>query len=90
MTYHFELLGDEVTRKTIPIGSKFGRFFRRLIGAPTEKVVNTCYPANYATADPLPRYTLVKDGDVTIDVVIGTFPPCIQTETSQVAQNSHL
>jgi hypothetical protein len=57
VTYHFELLGDEVARKTVRIGSKFERFFRRLVGAPTQRVVNTCYPSNYPTADPLPRYT---------------------------------
>jgi hypothetical protein len=90
VSYYFEILGEEVTRKTVPIGSKFGRLLRRLVGAPTEEVVNTCYPPNYPTVDPLPRYTVVKDGDVTIDVVIGTFPPCAMIEASQVAGNSHL
>src|SRR5580704_14931887 len=64
VSYHFELLEDGVKHKTVPIGSKFERFFRRLVGLPTEKVVNTCYPSN-PTADPPPRHTLAKDGDVT-------------------------
>ncbi len=88
--YHFEFLEDGVKQKTVPIGSKFGRFFRRLVGAPTEKVVNTCYRADDPTAYPAPRYTVVTDGDVKIDVFTGTFANCINTEASQIAQNSHL
>jgi hypothetical protein len=90
VSYHFELLEDGVKRKTVPIGGRFGRFFRHLVGAPTTTVVNTCYPAGDPTANPPPRYTLVKDGDVKIDVFVGTFPKCFQTQTSQIARNSNL
>jgi hypothetical protein len=88
VTYHFELLEGGGEAKTVPIGSKFGRFFRRLIGAPTEKVVNTCYPSGDPTADPPARYTLVKYGDVKIDVFVGTLPRCWTPEASHTAITS--
>ncbi|HEY1756545.1 MAG TPA: hypothetical protein VGG72_14180 [Bryobacteraceae bacterium] len=90
VSYHFVFLEDGVKHRTVLIGSKFGRFFRRLVGAPTERVVNTCYPIGDPDADPPARYTLVKDGDVKIDVFIGAVPRCVTTEASQVALNSHL
>lgn len=89
VSYHFELLEDGVKHKTVPIGSKFGRFFRHLVGAPTEKVVNTCYQVGDPAAYPAPRFTVMTADDVKIDLFTGTFANCINTETSQVAGNSH-
>ncbi|HEY1756546.1 MAG TPA: hypothetical protein VGG72_14185 [Bryobacteraceae bacterium] len=85
VSYHFELIGDGLVKKTVPIGSRFGRFLRRLVGAPTQAIVNACPPARDPAADPPPRFTLVEDGDLKIDVFIETVPRCVETNTSQIA-----
>jgi hypothetical protein len=90
--YHFELDKEGGAHtKTVPIGNKFGRFFRHLVGAPTQKAVkNYCYGSNDPAPDPPPRYAVVSEGDVKIDVFVGAVARCLNTEASQVAQNSDL
>jgi hypothetical protein len=92
VSYHFELLEHPPVYKTIPIGNRFGRFFRRLVHARTERTVKTCYSVYDRVADPPPppHYTIARDGQIRIDVYVGDFPQdCINTESSQIASNSH-
>jgi hypothetical protein len=87
ITYHFVL--DESAppkQKTVPIGSGFSRFFRRLVGAPTTKVVDTCY----GPGDPnpiAPSYTIETGAETKINVIAGAPSVCLNT---QVAAVSHL
>jgi len=90
ISYHFDFVEEGGMRQvTVPIGNKFERIFRRLFRAPTTRIVSRCYDGR--DADPPPRYTAVQDGDVKIDVFVGSVAGCLQTEeASQVALNSHL
>jgi hypothetical protein len=79
VTYHFFL--DENApprRKSLPIGNGFSRFFRRLVRAPTTKVVDACYQAG--DPNPIaPRFTVEAGADTRIDVFAGAPPLCLET-----------
>jgi hypothetical protein len=87
IAFHFKILDQVgVKRETVPIGNKFERFLRHLVGAKTKIVVNRCYKLN----DPSPHFEVAASGqDVRIDVFAETPSGCLNTESSQVARNSH-
>jgi hypothetical protein len=87
IAFHFKILEQVgVKRETVPIGNKFERFLRHLVGAKTTIVVNRCYQLD----DPPPHFEVASDGhDVRIEVFAETPSRCINTEASQVARNSH-
>jgi len=87
--YHFRILEPVKKQETVLIGDKLDRFFLRLVGAPTKKVINSCY-YDRALA-PRTRYTVVKDGSgYSINVFVADHERCLNTETSGTVQVSHL
>ena len=87
VTYHFEFsVAPPLERVTVPISSKFQRFFRRLVGARTKEVVDRC---DYHPDLP-PTFTVTKGDDTKIDVSVPAYERCLETETGHLARNSHL
>lgn len=85
IVYHFELLSEGgVKHENVLVGNRIERFFKRLVGAPTEKVTTTCYPANDPTPDPRSHYTIAKEVNLRIEVFVGKVPRCLNTETSHL------
>lgn len=77
--YHFNLVDPGTKQETVLIGDKFDRFFLRLVGAPTKKVVSLCYHDPALT--PLLRQTVLKeDSDVTVNVFVTAQGSCPMTE----------
>ena len=88
VAYRFEFSEKvAVKRVAVPIGNKLQRFFRKLVGAQTETVVNRC--DNHPNDLP-PTFTVTKGDDTKIDVSVPAYEPCLETNVAQVALNSHL
>lgn len=81
VTYHFEIL-DPPRQHSVPIGNGFGRFFRRLVGAPTKTVVFYRCEETPTPPDPAPRFTVSTGSDVAIDVFGDGYSPCRMTQVS--------
>lgn len=74
MWYHFSLIG-EPRQLIFPIGSKLDRFFLRLRGAPTVKMITQ--PQCETSSRTFLREALSRDGnDVVIDVFVNATYEC--------------
>ncbi len=74
--YHFEFFAG-IKYQPVPIGNKFDRFFRHLVGARTERVIDTCSLGDDPEVAPRLSYMVVVDGeDLRVDVFVDALLPC--------------
>jgi hypothetical protein len=77
--YSFKIIAS-MKQETVLSGDKLGRFFLRLVGAPTKKVVSSCYYDPALLGSP-PRFIVLKEGsDYLIKVFVTEPGHCLMTE----------